>query len=129
MTRARGATYGSYGFPQSDFNRTQNQQAVFSAIKAELTPKRLADPRSNKPIFDALAGNLQTDIKLTEVIPLYRLFNSVPDSDLKSINLSDVNKINYLTGYRTRTGQSALIPAAGIDDFSDIQALIEQLSN
>lgn len=129
LTRARGSTYGSYGFPQSDFNRTQNQQLVFSAIKTELTPKRLIDPRINKPVFDALAANLKTDLKLSEVIPLYRLFNAVPSPDLKSVNLRDVDKVNYLDSYRTRSGQSALVPAAGLDDFSQIQELLKKLNN
>lgn len=129
LTRARGSTYGSYGFPQSDFNRTQNQQLVFSAIKTELTPKRLIDPRINKPIFDALAGNLKTDIKLSEVIPMYRLFNSIPDASMKQVNMRDVDGVNLLDSYRTRTGQSALVPAAGIDDFSQIQATVKKLNN
>ncbi len=129
LTRARGSTYGSYGFPQSDFNRTQNQQLVFAAIKKEMKPGLLADPRVNKPVFDALASNLKTDLKLSEVLPLYRLFNSVPDASLQQINLRDVNKVNYLASYQTRSGQSALIPAAGVDDFSEIQGLLKQLNN
>lgn len=129
LTRARGSTYGSYGFPQSDLNRVQNQQKVFAAIKQELTPKLMIDPRKNKPIFDAAANNLETNLKLSEVIPMYRLMSSVPDPDLKSINLADVDKVNYLKSYRTRSGQSALVPAAGLDDFSEIQALIKKLSN
>lgn len=129
LTRARGSTYGSYGFPQSDFNRTQNQQLVFSAIKREMKPKLLADPRVNKPIFDAIASNLQTNMELNEVVPLYRLFNSVPDANLRQVNLRDVDKVNYLDSYRTRSGQSALVPAAGVEDFSEIQALITKLNS
>lgn len=127
LTRARGSTFGSYGFPQSDFNRVQNQQVVFAAIKKELTPKLLIDPRNNKPIFDALGNNLKTDLEINEVLPLYRLFNDIPDANLKQVNLTDVDGVNYLGSYRTRSGQSALIPAAGVDDFTDIQALTKRL--
>src|SRR5690606_38271004 len=47
LTRARGATSGSYGFPQSDFNRTQNQQLVVGAILRELNWTLVLDPRTN----------------------------------------------------------------------------------
>jgi LCP family protein required for cell wall assembly len=127
LTRARGSTYGSYGFPRSDFDRTKNQQKVFAAIKSEISPKFVLDPRENKDFFNAVANNVKTDIGLREVLPLYLLMNSVPDPSMKQINLSDVNKKNYLASYGTPSGQSALIPAAGIHNFSEIQALIKGL--
>lgn len=128
LTRARGSTAGSYGFPRSDFNRTQNQQAVFSAIKSELDWKLVLDPRLNSDIFDAVANNVTTDLELREILPLYHLMHSIPDSSLKPVNLSDVEGVNYLSGLQTRTGQSALIPAAGTKDYSDIQALVKHLN-
>jgi len=127
LTRARGATYGSYGFPESDFNRTQNQQLVLNAIKAELNWKLVLDPRTNGKIFNAVGNNIQTDVKLSEVIPLYRMFTSVPNDQLKSVTLNNINDVNLLRGYTTRLGQSALIPAAGIDNYEDIQAAIQSL--
>ncbi len=128
LTRARGSTYGSYGFPQSDLNRTQNQQQVLAAIVDKLDWKLVLDPRTNDKIFDAAANNIKTNVKLGEVLPLYRLFSSVPSSSLTPVGLNDVNKVNLLTGYQTRSGQSALIPAAGIDDYTDIRAVIELLN-
>ncbi len=128
LTRARGSTFGSYGFPRSDFNRTQNQQAVFAAIKSELDWKLVLDPRLNDRVFDAIASNTKTDLELGETLPLFRLMRSVPDASLKQVNLSDVDKVNYLEGITTRSGQSALVPAAGTKDFSDIQALVKDLN-
>lgn len=125
LTRARGSTYGSYGFPRSDFDRTKNQQKVFAAIKTEISPKFVLDPRENKDFFNAVANNVQTDIGLREVLPLYLLMNSVPDASMRQINLGDVDKKNYLASYGTSNGQSALIPAAGIHDFSEIQSLLK----
>jgi len=128
LTRARGSTSGSYGFPQSDFNRTQNQQKVFAAIKNEINYKLILDPRLNKQFFDAVANNVHTDLEIKEVIPMLKLFMAVPVDGLRSVNLRDVDKVNYLSSYRTPSGQSALIPSAGIDDFSDIQALVDKLN-
>lgn len=128
LTRARGSTYGSYGFPQSDFNRVQNQQLVLAAIKKEIDWRLVLDPRRNSQFFDAVADNIKTNIKANEVLTLYRLINRVPSNELKSVSLHDLGKVNYYTGYQTPTGQSAVIPAAGMDNFSQIQEAIRQLN-
>ncbi len=128
LTRARGSTRGSYGFPLSDFNRTQNQQKVFAAILGELSWELVLDPRTNGKIFDAAAANITTSITLSEVFPFYRLFTSIPLSSLTSVSLHDVNDVNLLKSHTTRSGQSALIPAAGISNYSQIQATIRSLS-
>jgi LCP family protein required for cell wall assembly len=127
LTRARGATYGSYGFPQSDLNRIQNQQKVLTAIKTELNWTLVLDPRTNGKIFNAVGNNVQTNVKLSEVIPLYRMFVSVPESQLKSVSLAEINGQRLLRGYQTPYGQSALIPTAGINNYQDIQAAIQSL--
>lgn len=126
LTRARGSTFGSYGFPQSDFDRAKNQREVIKGIKEKLVLKELLDPRTNSEIFNAFADNIKTNIKLNEVIPLYRLFNSIPDDQLKSVGFRD-DKINLLASYRTPTGQSALIPNGGINNYAEIQQFIKNL--
>lgn len=128
LTRARGSTYGSYGFPRSDFNRVQNQQLVLAAIKKEIDWRLILDPRRNAQFFDAVASSIKTNIKASEVLTLYRLMNRVPSNELKSVSLHDLDKVNYYASYQTPTGQSAVIPAAGIDDFSQIQEVIKNLN-
>ncbi|MBW3568884.1 LCP family protein [Candidatus Parcubacteria bacterium] len=128
LTRARGSTSGSYGFPQSDFNRTQNQQAVFAAIKKQLNWTLVLDPRTNGQIFDAAAENLQTDLDISEVLPFYRLMAAIPEEKLQPVSLGDLKSVNLLRGFRTPTGQAALVPAAGIQDFSQIQNAIRSLN-
>lgn len=127
LTRARGAAYGSYGYALSDFTRTQNQQKVFAAIQKELNWTLVLDPRKNSKIFEAAANNIQTDVEASEVISLYRLFTAVPNDKIQSVTLRDINGENLLTSYGTPSGQSALIPAVGLGDFSQIQAAIKQL--
>lgn len=127
LTRARGAGGGSYGYALSDFTRTQNQQAVFRGIQNKLSWKLVLDPRTNQKVFDAAANNVKTDVEISEVLPLYRLFTSVPSNEIKTYTLRDINGQNLLTGFTTRLGQSALIPASGVSDFSEIQAAVDQL--
>lgn len=127
LTRARGATYGSYGFPQSDFNRVQHQQLVLAAIKNKLSWQEILDPHKNAPIFHAIGDNIQTDLRITDAIPFFRLFTSVPTEQIQQINLRDFNGKNLLRSYTTRSGQSALVPVAGIDDYTDIQSALAEL--
>lgn len=127
LTRARGDAYGAYGFPQADFDRTQHQRQVFTAIKDKINWKLILDPRKNGEIFDALAKNIKTDVKLSEVRPLYQLFNGIPNSKLQSISLNKVNGVNLLQSYTTFSGQSALIPAAGLNDYSQIVQALNRL--
>ncbi|HEX5797899.1 MAG TPA: LCP family protein [Candidatus Saccharimonadales bacterium] len=127
LTRARGSTFGSYGFAQSDFDRTKNQQAVIKGIKEELTWGLLLDPRKNPTIFNAFAENIKTDIKLSEVVPLYRLFNDISVDKLHSAGFRS-DKVNLLPSYTTPTGQSALVPNGGVNSYDEIKKYIEDLN-
>jgi LCP family protein required for cell wall assembly len=126
LTRARGDAYGSYGFPRSDFDRTQHQRQVFTAIKDKLSWKLVLDPRKNGEVFNALAGNVKTDVSLSEVRPLFRLFTSIPSAQLQSVSLNDFNGKNLLRS--TSYEGSTLSPAAGINDYSDIRSVLNQLN-
>lgn len=133
LTRARGDPCGcgqySYGFPQSDFNRTQNQRMVFTAIKDRLSNlgwTYLLNPWKNKPILDAMASNVKTDLKLSEVRPLYHLFTGIPSNQLKSESLNNLDGQNLLRS--TYYEGDTLSPAAGAYNFSQIDAAITQLN-
>jgi LCP family protein required for cell wall assembly len=128
LTRARGDAYNSYGFPLADFNRTEHQRQVFAAMKGELTWKLILDPRKNGKVFDAFANNVKTDMQLSEVRPIYSLFKGIPDDQLQSISLNKFNNVNLLRSYTTPYGQSALIPAAGINDYSQIVDALNQVN-
>lgn len=126
LTRARGLAPGSYGFPQADFNRSQHQQAVLVGIMNKLSWRAVLDPRQNKALFDAVANNTQTNLKISEVIPMFSLFMHSNPSAFANYTLRDFNGQNYLTNYVTPYGQYALIPLAGMYDYSQIQAAVRQ---
>ena len=121
LTRARGDAYGSYGFAQADFDRTQHQRQVLTAIKQKLNWKLILNPRKNSRILNAAADNVKTDVAAGEARSLFGLFNSIPSSSLQSLSLRDLGGKNYLSDYTTFYGQSALVPAAGLNDYTDIQ--------
>ncbi len=128
LTRARGDAPDAYGFPQADFDRTQHQRQVLTAIKQKLNWRLILNPRKNAQILNAEANNVKTDIKATEVRSIFSLFNRVPSTNLQSLNLRSLNGQNYLAGYETSNGESALIPSAGLDDYSQIDTALQQLS-
>ncbi|MGH7157216.1 MAG: LCP family protein [Candidatus Saccharimonadales bacterium] len=129
FTRARGdpSPYGTaIGFEQSDFQRTADQRQVVSAIKAKLNWKLVLNPRQNSQILNAAADNVKTDIQATEIRSVFGLFNSIPNSKLQSLSLNDLGGKNYLTStYYAGETQS---PAAGIDDYSQIDTALQQIS-
>jgi LCP family protein required for cell wall assembly len=127
LARARGDAYGSYGFGNSDFQRTQDQRELLIALKNKaFTPGVIANPAKLTSLFDAVGKNVKTDFKLPEVRRLYDLTKQINSRNIKSLSLNDANGKDLLTSYTTADGESALIPAAGIDDFSAIQAFVHQ---
>jgi LCP family protein required for cell wall assembly len=127
LARARGDAYGAYGFGNSDFQRTQDQRELLIALKNKaFTPGVVANPAKLTSLFDAVGSNVKTDFKLPEVHRLYDLTKQIKSKSIKSLSLSDANGKNLLKSYTTADGESALIPAAGIDDFSDIRAFLHQ---
>ena len=62
-----------------------------------------------------------------EARPFFGLFNRIPPEKLQSVSLRELNGKNYLASYTGNGAGSALIPAAGIDDYSDITAALASL--
>jgi len=129
LTRARGDAYNSYGFPQADFDRTEHQRQVLAAIKAKLNWKLVLNPRQNGKILNAVASNVKTDVRAQQARPLFGLFNSIPQTALTSLNLRNLNGTNYLDSYTTYYGKSALVPSAGLSDYSQIDNALGSYNN
>lgn len=127
LARARGDAYGSYGFGNSDFQRTQDQREMLIALKNKVfTPGVIANPAKLTGLFNAVGSNVKTDFKLPEVHRLYDLSKKISSHNIKSLSLDDANGKDLLKSYSTADGESALIPAAGMDEFSAIQAFVHQ---
>lgn len=128
LARARGDARGSCGYAKSDFTRTENQRLLLLALKNKIfSTGVLANPIKVSKLFDSFGRNVKTDMQLSEVRRLNDLMNKVNNSKVKSYGLDNLNGKNYLTNYRTANGQSALVPAAGPEDFSDIQLALRRL--
>lgn len=128
LARARGNGKGSYGYGMSDFMRTDNQRKVLLGIKEKATSAgTLTNPIKVGQLLDSLGNNVTTDFKAGEVKRLAQLTKDIPSSQIKSVSLSNANGKNLLTSYTTKSRQSALVPVAGVDDYSEIKAFISGL--
>lgn len=130
LARARGDSVRAYGFPMSDFDRTQHQRQLLVALKNKASSAgTLANPAKLSSLSDAIGNNVKTDFSSSEVKRLYDLSQQINSNNITSLGLNDAEGKNLLGSYTYR-GQSALIPALGVDDYSDIQAYIRrQLSS
>jgi LCP family protein required for cell wall assembly len=127
LARARGDAYGSYGFPAADFDRTQHQRQLLVALKTKaVSVGVLANPAKLSSLSDAIGNNVKTDFKLSEVHRLYDLVNQISGQNIQSLSFNQANGKDLLASYGAPDGESALIPAAGIDNFSALQAYIKQ---
>lgn len=129
LARARGDAYGSYGFAESDFERTQNQRLIVLALKNKvLTAGVLANPIALSNLFDSIGKNVTTNFTLSEARRLYDISKNINNSNVQSVSLNAANGKNLLANYAAPNGESALIPAAGLDNFSQIQAFATRLT-
>jgi LCP family protein required for cell wall assembly len=130
LARARGDAYGSYGFAQSDFERTQNQRMLLVALKNKVTTAGvIANPAKLNSLFSAVGNNVKTDLSLGEAHRLYDLSKLISGNNIKSIGLNQANGKDLLASYAAPDGESALAPAAGLDNYSAIQAYLRQLTS
>jgi LCP family protein required for cell wall assembly len=129
LARARGDAYGSYGFPQSDFNRTENQRMMLTAVKNKAnTLSVLTNPVTLSKLANAVGNNVKTDMKLNEAESFYALSKDINDSNITSVNINTlIPGQTMLANYTSPQGLSALIPAAGLDVFGDIQAALQKI--
>jgi len=130
LARARGDAYGSYGFPQADFDRTAHQRLMLLALKSKASSAGvITNPIRLGQLFDAVGKNVKTDFTASNIHRLYDLTKSINTNTIKSVSLNDANGKNLLQSYTGTYGESALIPAAGLDDYSQIQSFLRGLTS
>lgn len=130
LARARGDAYGSYGYDQSDFTRTMYQREMLVAIKDKASQSSvIANPFKISSLLDAVGNNIKTNLQVNEIQTLYTYMKKIDDSKIDSYNINSLKGKNttMLENYTSPDGQSALIPAAGIDDFGDIKHQIQKV--
>jgi LCP family protein required for cell wall assembly len=135
LARARGDGYGSYGFPNSDFDRTEHQRQLFLAVAAKAkTLGVLANPVKISNLLGAFGTNFQTDLSLQNVLRLIQITKGVNPSTIQSYafssTISSTMPNPILENYTDpSSGQEALIPSSGIGDFGSLEQYYQQLTS
>ena len=130
LARARGDSSRSYGFAGSDFDRTLHQREMLTALKSKaVSAGTLSNPAKLSSLADAIGGNVKTDLTISEVRRLYDVTKGIDNSSIKSVGFNNVDGVSLLTNYQASNGSLALIPQAGLDDFSDMQGFIKRLNS
>lgn len=128
LARSRGDGPGAYGFPRGDFNRTQHQRQLLVALKDKATSAGvLANPVRAGQLMSTAGNNVRTNMSVAEIQTVASITKNIPAANITSVGLNDINQVNYLQSYTSPSGQSALIPAVGLDRFTAIQEALELL--
>ena len=128
LSRARGDGPGSYGFPQADFNRTQYQQQILIALKDKARGGNIfTRPVKAAKLANAVGPNVKTDMSLNGMVTMYGDTQGINNSSIKTVTLNNYQGQDLLRSYGAPDGESALIPAAGFDNWSQIQSAVNDL--
>jgi len=127
LARARGDSYGSYGYAQSDFTRTYYQQQILLALRTKASSTGVvANPIAAGSIISSLGNNVSTDLTLGQMETLYSDYKN-SSTNITQITLNNVDGKNLLANYTSSDRQLALIPAAGLDNFTAIQSTLSSI--
>ena len=134
LARARGdgsAGDVSYGFPSSDFTRTMYQRKMLEALFTKASSVGvLSNPIKVTSLFNAFGNNVQTNLSLGDVLSLISATSGLNLNNLQSESYSYGGTKPLIIGYTDpKSGEEALIPTLGIDNFSQLRAFYQQLTS
>lgn len=110
-----------HGSSAGDFSRSLRQQAVLKGIRDKLLSLEAFDQALQ--FFETISENITTDLNLEAVRYLVPAIKDATGYEVKSVILSTEN---VLVSARSSSGQSILIPRAGIDQWQEIRKFIEK---
>lgn len=123
LARARGSIAPTYGLSGGNFDREQYQRKILVAIKDKaVSAGTLANPVAVNGLIDALGENVRTNFEAAEVKTLARLGQDITNDKIRSLSL--VEEENQLVTTGDIAGMSIVQPAAGLTDYSQIQAAV-----
>lgn len=125
FAQARGMGELTYGLTGSNFAREKNQQLVLMALKEKATSTgTLTDITKVMGLMDAMGENLRTNIDSKEIQTALWLASETKQSDIH--RLSFVEEDNQLMITQNIGDQSAVVPAAGVFNYTAIRAFLKE---
>lgn len=127
LARARNAS-GGYGLAAGNFDREKNQQKIIKALREKaLSVGTLTNLGKVTGLIDAMGNNLRTNIETSEVQTALTLASEIESSAIRSLTLVDEDEPLVTTG--SVGAASAVVPVAGVFDYSAIKAYIMKNSS
>ncbi len=107
----------------SDFARGERQRLMLLALKDKSTTiGTLSNPVKLSSLMSAFGDNVQSDISLGDMSRMAQIMKRIPASSIQSVSLVDPGNSFVTTG--NINGMSVVMPKAGLEDYSKIQAYI-----
>lgn len=105
-----------------DFGRSERQFAVLEAINKKLIT--LSAFSRGGSLLNTLFGMVKTDLSVNKIYEIYQILGETEGYKVTKIHLSEDNTLIAKKGPQ---GQYILIPKAGINNYTEIQNIIQQV--
>lgn len=115
----------SSGSEGSDFARARRQQEILSAVKDKvLSAQVLANPKKVTSIISIVGQHVLSDFSAGEIEQLISLGRSMDNPTIRSF-VFDTSEKGLLASGTASNGAYILVPRAGANDYSQIQAFTQ----
>lgn len=112
-----------YGLSGGDFDRASNQRMIVQALLQRVNSNAtLSSPSAMERIIESLSGNVKSDLTVSQIRRVYDIGKEVLVTSSISVRGTDDSLL--LADYNNTPSGDALIPAAGIGDYTAIQDYI-----
>lgn len=123
--RALFFTRSRHTSARGDFDRSERQRLFISALSQKiLSAGTYTNPVKISQLMDAFGDHISTDFSVSDAARLAQIGKGIDQSKIESIGLSDPPN-NYLKTSNI-SGQSVVVPTAGIDNYDAIQKFIRE---
>jgi LCP family protein required for cell wall assembly len=107
---------------RGDFDRSERQRLFIAALSQKvLSANTFTNPVRLSKLMDNFGDHVTTDLSINDAVRLGQIGKQI-GGKIDSIDLADRSKPLVKTGMIS--GQSVVMPAAGIGDYSEIQSMI-----
>jgi polyisoprenyl-teichoic acid--peptidoglycan teichoic acid transferase len=123
--RALFFTRSRHTSARGDFDRSERQRLFISALSQKiLSAGTYTNPVRISQLMDAFGDHISTDFSVNDAVRLMQIGKGIDQSKIESIGLADPP--NTFLVNRTISGQSTIVPNAGIDEYTDIHKFIRE---
>lgn len=107
----------------SDFARGERQRQVIVALKEKTANMgTVSNPVKLSGLLSAFGDNVQSDISVSDMTRMAQIMKKIPSNQIQSVGLAQEGNSFVTTG--NINGMSVVMPKAGLEDYSKIQAYI-----